>query len=125
MPHSVELLPVRRQKSFCWTPSIACSYEVRQAQAVGISYMSLPTQNPADCSYAALRTIVGSERPENITFQGKRQKKSAMGRSVPKRWAQVDFTAVIGIYSKSQTVLARYQWTDNKVIRTRVIRVRG
>ena len=66
---------------------------VRQAQAVGISYMSLPTQNPADCSYAALRTIVGSERPENITFQGKRQKKSAMGRSVPKRWAQVDFTA--------------------------------
>ncbi len=37
-------------------------------------------------------TTVGSELPENITFQGKRQKKSAMGRSVPKRWAQVDFT---------------------------------
>ncbi len=33
-----------------------------------------------------------AELPENITFQGKRQKKSAMGRSVPKRWAQVDFT---------------------------------
>ena len=39
-------------------------------------------------------TTVGSELPENITFQGKRQKKSAMGRSVPKRWAQVDFTGV-------------------------------
>lgn len=26
-------------------------------------------------------------------FQGKEQKKSAMGRSVPKRWAQVDFSA--------------------------------
>ena len=38
-------------------------------------------------------TTVGSEQPENITFHGKRQKKSAMGRSVPKRWAQVDFTA--------------------------------
>ena len=25
-------------------------------------------------------------------FQGKEQKKSAMGRSVPKRWAQVDFS---------------------------------
>ena len=37
-------------------------------------------------------TTVGSELPEHITFQGKRQKKSAMGRSVPKRWAQVDFT---------------------------------
>ena len=37
-------------------------------------------------------TTVGSEQPENITFHGKRQKKSAMGRSVPKRWAQVDFT---------------------------------
>ena len=43
-----------------------------------------------------LITTVGSERPENITFQGKRQKKSAMGRSVPKRWAQVDFTACRG-----------------------------
>jgi hypothetical protein len=42
---------------------------------------------------SSLITTVGSERPENITFQGKRQKKSAMGRSVPKRWAQVDFTA--------------------------------
>ena len=39
-------------------------------------------------------TTVGSEQPENITFHGKRQKKSAMGRSVPKRWAQVDFTAL-------------------------------
>ena len=39
-----------------------------------------------------LITTVGSERPEDITFQGKWQKKSAMGRSVPKRWAQVDFT---------------------------------
>ena len=43
--------------------------------------------------WSSLITTVGSERPENITFQGKRQKKSAMGRSVPKRWAQVDFTA--------------------------------
>ena len=42
---------------------------------------------------SSLITTVGSELPENITFQGKRQKKSAMGRSVPKRWAQVDFTA--------------------------------
>ena len=41
---------------------------------------------------SSLITTVGSELPENITFQGKRQKKSAMGRSVPKRWAQVDFT---------------------------------
>ena len=40
-------------------------------------------------------TTVGSEQPENITFHGKRQKKSAMGRSVPKRWAQVDFTVYI------------------------------
>jgi len=45
-----------------------------------------------------LITTVGSERPENITFQGKRQKKSAMGRSVPKRWAQVDFTEVFLIW---------------------------
>ena len=43
-------------------------------------------------------TTVGSELPENITFQGKRQKKSAMGRSVPKRWAQVDFTEVFRIW---------------------------
>ena len=42
-------------------------------------------------------TTVGSEQPENITFHGKRQKKSAMGRSVPKRWAQVDFTADVGL----------------------------
>ena len=41
-----------------------------------------------------LITTVGSERPEDITFQGKWQKKSAMGRSVPKQWAQVDFTAL-------------------------------
>ena len=41
---------------------------------------------------SSLITTVGSELPENITFQGKRQKKSAMGCSVPKRWAQVDFT---------------------------------
>ena len=41
---------------------------------------------------SSLITTVGSELPENITFQGNRQKKSAMGRSVPKRWAQVDFT---------------------------------
>ena len=26
-------------------------------------------------------------------FRGKEQKKGAMGRSVPKRWAQVDFSA--------------------------------
>ena len=42
---------------------------------------------------SSLITTVGSELPENITFQGKRQKKSDMGRSVPKRWAQVDCTA--------------------------------
>jgi hypothetical protein len=36
-----------------------------------------------------------------------------------------EYSPAIGIYSKSQTVLARYQWTGNKVIRTRVIRVRG
>ena len=42
-------------------------------------------------------TTVGSEQPENITFHGKRQKKSAMGRSVPKRWAQVDFTALYAL----------------------------
>ena len=47
---------------------------------------------------SSLITTVGSERPENITFQGKRQKKSAMGRSVPKRWAQVDFTEVFRIW---------------------------
>ena len=45
-----------------------------------------------------LITTVGSERPEDITFQGKWQKKSAMGRSVPKRWAQVDFTEVFRIW---------------------------
>ena len=27
-------------------------------------------------------------------FQGKEQKKAAMGRSVPKRWAQVDFSGL-------------------------------
>jgi hypothetical protein len=36
-----------------------------------------------------------------------------------------EHSPAIGIYSKSQTVLDRYQWTGNKVLRTRVIRVRG
>ncbi len=35
---------------------------------------------------------MGSERPEEITISRKMAKKSAMGRSVPKRWAQVDFS---------------------------------
>ena len=57
-------------------------------------------------------TTVGSELPENITFQGKRQKKSAMGRSVPKRWAQVDFTAAEQRYSVGGRKRQRYPGRD-------------
>jgi len=52
-------------------------------------------------------TTVGSEQPENITFHGKRQKKSAMGRSVPKRWAQVDFTGASRVVIVIRTLQGR------------------
>ena len=64
-----------------------------------------------------LITTVGSERPEDITFQGKWQKKSAMGRSVPKRWAQVDFTGC-------QRVSHRPGWVDTRGQRTSMRRGR-
>ena len=41
---------------------------------------------------STLFTTVGSQRPREIIISGKRAKKSAMGRRVPKSWALLDLS---------------------------------